>query len=63
MITAAFLLTLTLLTGRSKPQQELPVTEPTTEAATIPVTESAPAETEYDRICAPYAYIPCSQYE
>ena len=51
MLTAAFLLTLTLVTGCSKPQTAPPVTESTTIAAA----ESIPAETEGNVVAAVYS--------
>ena len=48
MITATFLLTLTLLTGCSESKAELPIAEPTAAPTTIPAAETSPAETEGD---------------
>ena len=54
-ITAVFLLTLTLLTGCSKPLAEPTGTELIADSTITPVTEETPAETEGDAVAAVYA--------
>lgn len=56
MITAVFLLTLTLLSGCNHYQADPPVTEPApdpiTEAATMPPDETVPSEAQWDAVYA-----------